>query len=155
MSLRRPVGLRRREPIGEESDYTLRGVQPATQHAIDRRQAKRRAELVQRPLEFAINDGPVDQPEKRPLEPHRLRRRDAERAYHPGVDETANHAGLQVHCRCWYSESVLRDASSERDAGGCNDRIGIRMRLDQAIDSRDCRHHHPPRDDLESSAPMP
>ena len=72
MRVRRPVGLRRGEPVREEADHELWRMQPAIHHAIDRRQAERGAKLVQRALQHAIHHEPVGQAEERALEPHRL-----------------------------------------------------------------------------------
>ena len=117
MRLGRPVGLGRREPVGEESDHELWRVHPAMHQAIDRRQAECRAELIHGRLERAIDQEPVREAEERALEPHRLGRRDPHVPRHPLVDQAADDARLQVDGRRRHAEPLLRDAGAERDPG--------------------------------------
>ena len=155
MRLGRPVGLGLREPVRKESDHELRRMHPAMHHAIDRRQAERRAKLIHRPLERAIDQEPVREAEERPLEPHRLGRRDPDVAGHALIDQAADDARLQVNGRRRHAEPFLRDARAERDAGRGDDGVGVRMPLDVPVDLGHRRQDCPSRDDLEPFARMP
>ena len=155
MRLRWPVGLDWGEPFREESDDELRRMHPPMENAVDRRQAERRAKLIDRFFQDPIDQKPVGQSEERALEPHRLRCRNPHIPRHAGVDEAADDARLQMDGRRRHAEPLLRQAGAKRNSRSGDNGVRTGMPLDVPVNLGHGRQHRAARHDFESFARVP
>ena len=123
-------------------------------HAIDGREAKLRAKIVQRRLEPAIKNHGVDDSKQSLLEPFRAGCRESDVAHHALVGERADDTGLQMHRSARHAKLFLRDAGADGQTRESHHGTGIRVLFDQPVNFRDRRHDHL-RNHFEALAQMP
>src|SRR5215469_8824392 len=115
--IRRPIGLDRCEPLGEQPNRRLRRVNVASQDAIDWRQAETASKGIDGSCQNPIDPQPVHEPEQGLLqEPWHIRiYRNASQT--SSIYQAANHRRLQVYRGEPQAKFLLRQSGAKAQPG--------------------------------------
>ena len=141
VGVRRPVGLGRGVPFGEQAEDELRGVDVAAEYTAHGRQPEGRAERIQAGADQALGVKGVHDPEERGLDGAGHARAHVEVPEHSVVMVAAKHARLQVHGRRRNAELFLGNPRAEAERRRHHHVPGPATFLDDPVQTLHVRQH--------------
>ncbi|VWC13613.1 hypothetical protein BAR24066_05424 [Burkholderia arboris] len=142
--IRRPVGLRRREPAGKQAQHAVGRMQPAAEHAPCGSKPQLAAHRVERGAAHAVEHLALDQRHQRRLHRQRPARGNRQARVRRRRMRGQQRRRRHLHRHVRRAVQLLHEARGERPQRADEHRVGIGQRMQRVVVQAQRRRDHLP-----------